>query len=86
MYGRSIKCDMCSETEMLPEWPEHQMLDMFPGWIRVQANRPVAYRWERGDSPTSAANDGWDCCSISCARDALRLVDDMIPAKQDAAP
>ena len=85
MYGKAIKCDMCQTTEILPEWPEHGLTDMFPGWVRVHINAPVLYKWHREDGAASTLNDGFDCCSIGCARDALSLAADMIPTEQDPA-
>lgn len=87
MFGKSIKCDMCDHQEMLPEWPEHGFGEEFPGWIRLGVNQPILYKWDHkyDDSPHSLLNDSFDCCSIGCAQDALRLAIDMIPSKQDAA-
>lgn len=87
MYGKSIKCDMCDHQEMLPEWPDHAFGEEFPGWIRIGVNQPIMYKFWHRDSttPHSLLNDSFDCCSIGCAQDVLRLAIDMIPKEQEPA-
>lgn len=87
MYGKSIKCDLCNHQEMLPEWPDHSLGEEIPGWIRVSLNQPLMYSWyhKYDDSKHSLLSDAFDCCSIGCAQDALRLAIDMIPTEQDPA-
>lgn len=87
MYGKSLKCDKCGYVEMMSEWPEHGLGEEFPGWIRLGINQPIMYEWlfKREEQARSLLNDSFDCCSIGCAQDMLRLAIDMIPSKQDAA-
>lgn len=86
MYGKSIKCDMCDHSEMLPSWPEHSLGEEFPGWIRISLNQPIMYTWyhKYDDAQHSLLTDAFDCCSIGCAQDVMRLAIDMIPTPQDA--
>jgi len=71
---------------MLNDWPDHTLGEEFPGWVRVSMNQPIMYHWWWKDdyAKNSLLNDSFDCCSIGCAQDALRLAIDMIPSEQDA--
>lgn len=85
MFGKSVQCDVCVTIAMIPENSDHGF-DGFPGWIRVQINKPPQYGWAR-DTDISTLVEAYDCCSISCARKSLNDASDSIPREEtvDAA-
>ena len=79
MYGHAMQCDMCATVEMIPA-----MDDIPESWIRIDIHQPADYRWNREEGPFSLLTDGFDCCSLMCAREVLSLAADMVPKEQDA--
>lgn len=76
MFGKSVKCDICGTTEMIPEMSDHGF-DGFGGWIRVMVNKPPLYSFSR-DKERSTLTASFDACSILCAQKAIRMAEEVI--------
>ena len=86
MFGHAMKCDVCQHVDLVGPSDAILMDDLTvpQGWVRVYANRPRRYNWDRS-SVTSNMERAYDCCSTSCARSALGEHDDNIRQRNDEA-
>ena len=83
MFGHAMKCDMCQHIGLVDPGDAILMDDLTvpPGWVRVYANRPPRYNWDKVLVPSNIER-AYDCCSLSCARSALCEHDDNINHRQ----
>lgn len=72
MYGDSIKCDVCENTEFVKYKTEDRSEE---GWIKMHVNRPKLWNFVHIVSQ-STLQISVDCCSIECARSVLREASD----------
>lgn len=85
MFGHAMKCDVCQHVDLVEPGDAILMDDLTvpPNWVRVYANRPRRYNWDKSMVPSNIER-AYDCCSLSCARSALGEHDDNISQRQDA--
>ena len=83
MYGSSIKCDICRNTEFVDHVDDLHLADAVApkGWIRIHVNRPRAWQWDvnSDNNNVSPIERAVDCCSIDCAKSVLNDAYDAIP-------
>ena len=86
MFTKAVKCDAPTCTVFRPvdtPTPIGEDFGAFEGWIQIHVNRPPDYNWTWGDArPVSTLVDSFDCCSIACAREVLRLASDHVPTPE----
>lgn len=83
MYGSSIKCDVCMNSEFVDYKDNLLLADSIAptGWIRIHVNHPKAWNWDDASKQLSTVERAADCCSIDCARSVLNDAYDAIPIK-----
>lgn len=77
MYGKAIKCDVCKSIKFVNEWTDVHSDIGVNGWIRIAVNDPLQYHWAP-EGKTVDKRESIDACSLSCARDYLRDVENSI--------
>lgn len=83
MYGSSIKCDVCMNTQFVDHTDHVLVADAIApqNWIRIYVNQPRAWQWDLSykNDACSPIERAADCCSIDCARSVLNDAYDAIP-------